>query len=73
MSEEMQEIVKALTFDKRLWDLEDVARYLNRSYHTVVNSISKKPDFPKAIRFDSKPLYNPNDVKKWALSKMEKN
>ena len=73
MTAEVQAIVDALTFDKRLWNLEDVSRFLNRNYNTVINSISKRPDFPNAIRIDSKPLYDPAEVKKWALSKKEKN
>jgi len=73
MTAETQAILDALTFDKRLWDFEDVARFLNRSYTRVTNHISKLPDFPNAIRIDSKPLYDPAEVKKWALSKKEKN
>ena len=73
MSEEIKAVLDALTFDKRLWDLEDVAKFLKRSYNRVSNHISKLPDFPNAIRIDSKPLYDPSEVKKWALSKKEKN
>jgi phage pi2 protein 07 len=73
MSDEIQAVLDALTFDKRLWDMHDVARFLNRSYNTVMDKISKRPDFPNAIRIDSKPLYDPAEVKKWALSKKEKN
>ena len=76
MSEEMQMIVDALTFDSRLWTIDDVAKYLNRSKSTVTNYTSKLPDFPGAIRLagnHDKPLYDPKDVKRWALSKKEKN
>ena len=63
-----------ITFNDRLWSMEDVARYLNRSYNTVMNRISKLPDFPPAIRLagvHDKPLYSPKDVRKWAESKKE--
>jgi phage pi2 protein 07 len=73
MSDEIKAVLDALIFDKRLWDMHDVARFLNRSYNTVMDKISKRPDFPNAIRIDSKPLYDPTEVKKWALSKKEKN
>ena len=72
MTQEIQSIVEALTFNNRLWSMQDVAVYLNRSYNTVMDKISKRPDFPNAIRIDSKPLYDPAEVKKWALSKKEK-
>jgi len=39
----------------------------------VMDKISKRPDFPNAIRIDSKQLYDHAEVKKWALSKKEKN
>lgn len=73
MSEEMQAVMSALTFDKRMWTYADVALFLQRNPNTVANSISKRPDFPKAIRFDSHPLFNPEEVKAWALSQKEKN
>ena len=68
-------IINALTFDKRLWDMSDIATYLNRSYNTVMNVITKMPDFPKAIRLTSdkdNPLYDPKDVNKWVDSKKQK-
>ena len=72
MTTEVQAIIDALTFDKRLWNYADIARFLNRSARTVADSISKRPDFPPAIRIDSHPLYHPEDVKKWVLKFKEK-
>lgn len=75
MTQEIQSIVEALTFNNRLWSMQDVAVYLNRSYNTVMNHTSKLPGFPPAIRLageHDKPLYSPNDIKKWVESKKEK-
>jgi len=75
MPPEVQNIVEALTFNNRLWSMQDVAVYLNRSYNTVANHTSKLPDFPPAIRLagtHDKPLYSPKDIKKWVESKKER-
>ena len=71
MTQELQTIMAALTFDKRLWSYTDVAQYLNRSVKTVTDKISKKPDFPEAIYIDSHPLFEPHDIKAWAKKHKE--
>ncbi len=53
---------------KRLWSLDDIAAYLNRSKITVQQRVACKPDFPKAVRIPTSagklgPLWYPDQVK----------
>jgi predicted DNA-binding transcriptional regulator AlpA len=66
--------VSQLAMSERLWSYDDIATYLGLTKSSVVNNISKLPNFPQAIRLDKKsnPRFEPKDVKKWALSHKEK-
>ena len=70
----IDEKIRVISISDRLWNLEDIAIFLNRSKAHVVNVISKQPGFPMAIRLsrNDKPLYDPKDVKRWVLSHKEK-
>jgi len=54
--------------DRRLWSMDDIARYLNKSKITIQQRVVCKPDFPKAIRIPTHagklgPLWYPGEVK----------
>lgn len=52
----------------RLWSMDDIAAYVNKSKVTVQQRLVCKPDFPNAVRIPTKagqlgPLWYPEDVK----------
>ncbi|WCL53496.1 helix-turn-helix transcriptional regulator [Gimibacter soli] len=58
---------KSSPSNENLWDLDDVATYLNVAKKTVQNHLAPRPDFPAPLRFLGRsPRWNPNDIKRWA-------
>jgi phage pi2 protein 07 len=66
--------IKAMQSDTHLWTYEDIAHFCRRAKNTIINDYSKRPDFPRAIRFDKNgsPVYLPKDVKAWVLKHAER-
>lgn len=60
-----------------LWDIATIAQYLKREPQVVRERMACLSNFPKAIRLPTKtgraqPLYNAQEVIKWAQSYQEK-
>ena len=70
----IEEKIKLLAMNERLWRYEDIAVYLGMTKSSIINTVSKYPNFPQAIRLDKKsqPRFDPKDIKRWALSHKEK-
>lgn len=53
--------------DHRLWNYKDIGYFLGRSPKTIQNNIVSKDDFPKPVKLHrkAKPLWYPNEVKRW--------
>lgn len=63
--------------DRRLWDAESVAAYLNVSVPTVLNRYAPRPDFPAAIRLPTAgsrgtARWQSGDIMEWAANYREK-
>ena len=63
-------INRSIPLNARLWTLEDVARYLNRSVSSVRQRVVCLPDFPRAFRLPSEQktthrLYKAAEVIEW--------
>lgn len=61
---------EASNLGQRLWTAEDVANYGRYSVHTVLNRITKLPDFPRAIKPPTsekggQPRWVGSEVKAW--------
>lgn len=68
----------AIPLSVDLWDIATIAQYLKREPQVVRERMACLPSFPKAIRLPTKtgraqPLYNAQEVIKWAQSYQEKN
>ena len=59
--------LKTAKSSQRLWSLDDIATYLNKSKVTIQQRIVCKPDFPKPVRIPTSagnlgPLWYPKEV-----------
>lgn len=64
----LQELKTAKMQNQRLWSLDDIAAYLNKSKVTVGQRITCKPDFPRPVKIPTSagklgPLWYPEQVK----------
>lgn len=59
---------------RELWGFDEIAAYSKYARNYVVNVITAKPDFPKAIRLEGKglPRYIASEVMTWFESHQEK-
>lgn len=78
LMQKVQELSQ-VPFEKRLWDLTQVAEYMHRSPTVVSERIAVLPNFPKPVRIPSmnsagteknktaRPLYLATEIVDWVL------
>lgn len=78
LMKKVEELVQ-IPFEKRLWDLTEVAEYMHRSPAVVAARIAVLPSFPKPVQIPSlnssgteknkkaRPLYRAEEVVEWVL------
>ena len=71
------EEIRSVKTPSRLWSLDDIAAYLNRSKITVQQRVVCKPDFPNAVRIPTHagrvgPLWYQDEVKAYVKRHQKK-